>query len=83
MPSQNASTLVHGFAEARRVVRAEDPDRYFATLFAPASVRDGLFSLYAFNLEIARIRQMISEPLPGEVRMQWWRDLLMSRGGDG
>jgi phytoene synthase len=33
-------------------------------------------ALYGFNAEISRIREIVSEPLPGEVRLQWWRDFL-------
>ena len=57
-------------------VRTADRDRYLATLYAPQDKRDALFALYAFNAEIAGVRDRIHEPLPGEVRLQWWRDLL-------
>lgn len=59
-----------------RLVRAADKDRFLATLFAPAEHRPALFALYAFNAEIARVREIAREPLPGEVRLQWWRDVL-------
>ncbi len=65
------------FAQARDLVRALDRDRYYTALFAPAECRPHLFALYAFNAEIARIRDVVREPLPGEVRLQWWRDLLL------
>lgn len=65
------------WAEARDLVRQADKDRYLATLFAPEPARRHLFALYAFNVEIARVREMISEPMPGEVRYQWWRDVMM------
>ncbi|MFQ5985427.1 MAG: phytoene/squalene synthase family protein, partial [Alphaproteobacteria bacterium] len=55
-------------------VRRLDRDRYRCTLFAPAGARDGLFALYAFNIEIARIRESVSEPMLGEIRLQWWRE---------
>ena len=58
------------------LVREGDPDRYFAALFAPADKRPHLFALYAFNHEIARVRETVSEALPGEIRLQWWRDTL-------
>jgi 15-cis-phytoene synthase len=58
------------------LVREADRDRYIATLFAPAEHRDALFSLYAFNVEIARVRELAREPLPGEIRLQWWREML-------
>lgn len=57
-------------------VRAADHDRYLTALYAPADRRDALFSLYAFNAEIAGIRDRIHEALPGEVRLQWWRDVI-------
>ncbi|HEY1473870.1 MAG TPA: phytoene/squalene synthase family protein [Pseudolabrys sp.] len=58
------------------LVREADRDRYLATLFAPAEHRDALYSLYAFNVEIARVRELAREPLPGEIRLQWWREAL-------
>jgi len=63
-------------------VRAADHDRYLAALYAPADKRDALFSLYAFNSEIAGIRDRIHEPLPGEVRLQWWRDVIAADDGN-
>lgn len=55
-------------------VRANDPDRYLLAMLAPPSVRDALFALYAFNIEIARTRELVSEAPLGEIRLQWWRD---------
>jgi phytoene synthase len=63
-------------AYCEALVRAGDPDRYFATLFAPADKRPHLFALYAFSLEVARVRDAVSEALTGEIRLQWWRDTL-------
>ena len=63
-----------GHCEA--LVRAHDPDRYFATLFAPADKRPHLFALYAFSHEVARVREAVTETLTGEMRLQWWRDTL-------
>lgn len=59
-----------------QLVRDADKDRFLATLFAAAPLRGALYSLYAFDHEIAQIRDRISTPLPGEVRLQWWRDVL-------
>src|ERR1700753_2067556 len=55
-------------------VRAADPDRYFATLFAPAPVRVFLFALYAFNHEVARVAETVREPMLGAIRLEWWRE---------
>ncbi|MEQ1954463.1 phytoene/squalene synthase family protein [Mesorhizobium sp. CN2-181] len=60
-------------------VRAADYDRYLSALYAPQAKRDALLSLYAFNAEIAGIRDRIREALPGEVRLQWWRDVIAGR----
>lgn len=64
------------------LVRAGDPDRYYATLLAPADKRPHLFALYAFSGEIARVRETISAPMPGEIRLQWWRDVLANEARD-
>ena len=64
------------FEYAAEIVRQYDRDRYLSALLAPEAQRSGLLALYAFNAEIARVREIVSEPLPGEVRLQWWRDLL-------
>lgn len=58
------------------LVREADFGRYAATLFAPAEARPHLFALYAFDAELGRVRDLVSEPMPGELRLQWWRDAL-------
>jgi phytoene synthase len=58
------------------LVRAADRDRYLAVLYAPEAKRIDLLALYAFDAEIRAIRDRVSEPLPGEMRLQWWRDVL-------
>ncbi len=68
------------YAHCRDLVRAADKDRFLATLFAPADRRDHLYALYAFNIEIARVREMVSDALPGEVRLQWWSEALAGCG---
>ncbi|WP_174800607.1 phytoene/squalene synthase family protein [Martelella limonii] len=61
-------------------LRAADRDRYLAVLLSPAQHRPSLTALYLFNAELARVRERVSEPLPGEVRLQYWRDLLEGAG---
>lgn len=60
----------------RRIARVGDPDRALAALFAPREARDHLFALYAFNVELARIAEQVSEPGLGAVRLQWWREAI-------
>lgn len=57
-------------------VRRDDNDRFLTALFAPADVRPALYALYAFNIEIAKVAETVSEPLIGRIRLQWWRDAL-------
>jgi 15-cis-phytoene synthase len=58
------------------IVRTDDFARYASTLFVPAPERRALLALYAFNVEICRVHAQVSQPLPGEIRLQWWRDML-------
>jgi 15-cis-phytoene synthase len=58
------------------LVRQHDKDRFLASLFAPEAKRPHLLALYAFNIEITRIREIVSEPQLGEIRLQWWLDSL-------
>jgi phytoene/squalene synthetase len=65
------------------LVRRGDPDRFLAAMLAPPEGRERLFALYAFNLELARIPSVVSEPMLGLIRLQWWRDAVaaMFEGG--
>lgn len=62
--------------ELRRIAKRGDPDRYASALFAPSNVRPYLFTLIAFNVELARVAEQVSELQLGEIRLQWWRDAL-------
>ena len=66
-------------------VKRLDHDRYLCALFAPPEARQSLFALYAFNAEVARVREAVNEPLAGRIRLQWWRDVLedIHGGGEG
>jgi NADH dehydrogenase [ubiquinone] 1 alpha subcomplex assembly factor 6 len=57
-------------------IRRLDHDRYLCALFAPADGQARLFALYAFNLEIARVRETVTQPVIGQMRLQWWRDAI-------
>jgi 15-cis-phytoene synthase len=65
------------------LVRAHDFTRYASTLFVSAPERRALLALYAFNVEICRVHTQVSQPLPGEIRLQWWRDVLAGEGHGG
>ena len=58
------------------IVQRGDPDRFAAVMAAPTAARARLFPLYAFNLEVARAPWVSKEPMIGEMRLQWWRDVV-------
>ena len=69
-----------GLSESVRMcldeLRTHDHDRFLTLLFAPPLKRPALVALYAFNLEIARVAETVSEPMMGHIRLQWWRETL-------
>lgn len=70
-----APTIDPGLAgRLAHAVRNADPDRYFATLFAPPDRRALLFAFYAFNAEVSRIAESVREPMLGAIRLEWWRE---------
>lgn len=80
----NASTEDRSAAgHCAEFVRTHDFTRYASTLFVPVPQRRALLALYAFNAEICRVHAQVSQPLPGEIRLQWWRDLLAGDGHGG
>jgi phytoene synthase len=68
--------MADNFVHCENLLRAGDKDRWLASLFAPADRRGHLHALYAFNLEIARVRELAREPMAGEIRLQWWREVI-------
>jgi len=69
------------FAAAATAVREHDRDRYVADFFIGERSRRYVLALHAFNAEAARVRDVVSEPAVGEIRLQWWREALA--GNDG
>ena len=65
-----------GLSLLGELVRRHDRDRYQTALFAPAGRREALFALYAFNYEIARVRESVTQPMLGQIRLQWWREVI-------
>jgi phytoene synthase len=71
-PPVNPENQDHAYCEDE--LRCADKDRWLASLFIPVELRSHVHTLYAFNLETARVSETVSEPLLGEIRLQWWRD---------
>ena len=74
MTSDNIKEKRRDNEAAAAVVRQRDRDRYWSALFAPAAEQPGLLALYAFNAELDHILAFVSEPMAGQIRLQWWRD---------
>src|SRR3984957_16814714 len=81
MSNTDAGREAAGFCAG--LVRTHDFTRYVSTLFVPPEQRRALVALYAFNVEISRVYQQVSQPLPGEMRLQWWTDMLAGTGHGG
>jgi phytoene synthase len=59
------------------LIRRVDPDRWLASRFIGDPVaRADVIALYAFNYEISRAAEVASQPLIGEMRLAWWREVV-------
>lgn len=65
------------------LLRRADPDRHLACLWLRAEWRGAIAAIYAFNAEISRIASLVSEPMPGEIRLQWWREVIEGKRESG
>jgi len=68
--------MADAFAYCAQLVRTADRDRFIASLFAPAERRGALHAVYAFNSEVSRVRDVAHGALPGEIRLQWWSEVI-------
>jgi phytoene synthase len=68
------------FSHAADALRTADRDRYLATLVLTGPQRQAVTALYAFNADVASVRERVTNPAPGEVRLQWWADALDGEG---
>jgi len=59
------------------LVRRVDPDRWLSSRFiADPVARADVVALYAYEHELARAPRVASNPLLGEIRLTWWREVL-------
>ena len=63
------------------LVRERDFESYAHSLLVPPDMRRSWLALAAFHCEISHVRDHVSQPLPGEIRLQWWRDLVSGGAG--
>lgn len=57
-------------------LRTLDHNAYLGCLFADPRDQAALVALHAYNSELGRIRESVSEPMLGEIRLTWWREAL-------
>lgn len=74
MPPSASAPLSH----CGGLVRRSDRDRFLLALLAPPDRREALLTLFAWNVEVARVPDLVSEPMTGLLRLQYWRDVLTS-----
>ncbi|MGH6988932.1 MAG: phytoene/squalene synthase family protein [Stellaceae bacterium] len=74
MPAIFASAIAE--SDLATLLRRHDRDRFLLALFAPVARRDAVRAIYAFNAEIARIPDLVSEPTLGRIRLEWWREAI-------
>jgi phytoene synthase len=82
-PGFAAFSPAAGLSDMGAIVRRHDRDRYQTALFAPAERREALFALYAFNYEVARVRESVTQPMLGQIRLQWWREVIAAAYAGG
>lgn len=71
-PAENMALLTE--------LRGKDYERYLFCLFAPAEARQDWAALFLLNAELAQIRDQVTEPMLGQIRLQWWQDALAKLG---
>ncbi len=77
-PMATTNTL-HGATSWTKLdqgLRRRDEARWLSSRYAALPQRNSLIALYSFNYELARIRQVVSDPGIAAIRFQWWRESL-------
>ncbi len=67
--------MVTPIQHCRQILREKDYPRYLLSLTLPPKLREQLWVLGAFNVEISRSAEM-SEAVTGAIRLKWWMDAL-------
>ncbi|XP_076470134.1 NADH dehydrogenase (ubiquinone) complex I, assembly factor 6-like [Babylonia areolata] len=56
------------------LVKKHDYENYLCCLLLPKQVQRAGFAVRAFNVEVAQVRDVVSEKTTGVMRMQFWKD---------
>ena len=57
-------------------LRKSDPDRYLCALLVPAERRAVVMAMVFLDHELARVPELVSQPMAGLIRYQWWREAI-------
>ncbi|EJW21740.1 hypothetical protein IMCC14465_01340 [alpha proteobacterium IMCC14465] len=60
----------------RDELRSLDGDLFLCHLFTPEQMRTDMLTLYSIYADSARIASIVSEPMLGAIRYQWWREII-------
>ncbi len=67
-----SSTRISNYC--RDQLKKHDYDRYLSSLFISSDHREHVWALGAFNIELATIKDTVSDSNLGKMRFAWWRD---------
>lgn len=68
--------MAQGLTYCSNFLRKNDPDRFLLSLIAPREQQPAIAAIFAFNVEVAKTREIVTETTIGLIRLQWWRDAL-------
>lgn len=70
------------FAHCLELLKSGAPDYYFADLLLPEQHRAAIVALHAFHVEVTNICLAGGEPMAGQVRLQWWSEVIQGSRAD-
>lgn len=56
------------------LVRQHDYENFLCTLLLPSQSRTSAFAIRAFNIEVAKVQDQVSDPNLGKMRMKFWEE---------
>ena len=70
------------FSHCLHLLKSDAPDFYLADLLLPEAGRSAIVALHAFHVEITNITLALGEPMAGQIRLQWWNEVISGERGD-
>ena len=59
-----------------RELKLLDYDKFIACGYAPPALQNCLAALFKFHIDVSQIPVLVSEPMVGKIKLQWWRDVI-------